>query len=147
MLVETIKKRMKQAMLEKDAVTRDILRVAVGELQTAEARGVEMSDESAEKIVRKLVKSNQETLSAIEDDAAKAEQVIQLRRELDILETILPRTLSLQDVEEALAPVSEQIRSAAGDGPAMGVAMKHLKSEGAAVDGRTVSEAVRNIRS
>jgi uncharacterized protein YqeY len=146
MLVETIKQRMKQAMLEKDKVTRDILRVAVGELQTAEARGGELGDDQAEKIIRKLVKSNQETLTMIGDDAAKAEQAIQLRRELDVLENVLPRTLSLSDVEAALAPVSEQIRAAAGDGPATGVAMKFLKGEGSTVDGRTVSEAVRNIR-
>jgi len=147
MLIETIKRRIKEAMLEKDAVTRDILRVAIGEIQTAEARGGDIGDAEAEKILRKLVKSNQETLAAIGDDPAKQDQTLQLRRELEILEDVLPRILSLPDVEIALAAVSEQIREAAGDGPAMGVAMKYLKGEGAAVDGQTVSQAVRNIRS
>ena len=44
------------------------------------------------------------------------------------------------------ATVSEAILAAGSDGQATGVAMKHLKSSGAVVDGKTVSTAVRTMR-
>jgi hypothetical protein len=43
--------------------------------------------------------------------------------------------------------VAGAIKAAGNDGQATGVAMKHLKSAGASVDGKTVAEAVKQIRS
>ncbi len=147
MLMEEIKQRMKQAMIEQDTLTRDILRVAVGELQTEEARQGPLADDQVEKIIRKLAKSNQESLEAIGDDVGKSDLAKKLRLEIAVLEGILPRTLTAAEIAHALDPVADGIRGAAGDGPAMGVAMKFLKGEGAPVDGRAVSEAVKSIRS
>jgi hypothetical protein len=42
--------------------------------------------------------------------------------------------------------VKDDIVAAGNDGQATGVAMKLLKSKGAAVDGKTVSAAVRKMR-
>lgn len=143
MLVDQIRARVKEAMKARREVEKTILRLALGEVQTEEARrGATLSDADVEKILRKLVKSNVETIAATDDPARKAE----LSEEVSILESILPKTLGEDDVIAALASVADAIKSAGGDGPATGIAMKHLKASGATVDGKTVSAAVRKLR-
>ncbi|MEM9694916.1 MAG: GatB/YqeY domain-containing protein [Myxococcota bacterium] len=143
MLFDDLKARLKQAMKERDAVAREVLRVAVGDLQTQEARGDTIDDQAVEKVLRKLVKSNGETIAAAEDDAQKAT----LRRENEVLEALLPQTLDVEGIIAALADEREAIVAAGNDGQATGVAMKALKRQGAAVQGKDVSIAVRQIRS
>jgi uncharacterized protein YqeY len=142
MLVDEIKRRLTAAMKARNVTEREILRVALGEIQTIEARTGTMSDQDAGAIVKKLVKSNQETLGVTEN----AEQRATLEQEIGILESLLPKTLDVDAIVGALAPVVVQIKAAANDGQATGVAMKHLKSTGAAVDGKNVAEAVKRIR-
>jgi hypothetical protein len=50
------------------------------------------------------------------------------------------------EIVAALAQVSEAVKAATNDGQATGVAMKHLKSLGADVNGKDVSAAVRQMR-
>ena len=143
MLADDIKTRMFAAMKAKNTVEKEILRVALGEIQTAEARGKgPMSDEAAGAILKKLVKSNQESLEASSD----AEQKSVLAQEIEILKALLPQTLSVEQIVEALAPVADGIQSAKADGPATGIAMKHLKQSGALVDGKDVALAVKRLR-
>ena len=143
MLIDDIKKRFMQAMKDKNTIEKEVLRVLIGEIQTAESRATSPgTDEDALAIVRKLVKSNQETLAATtsEDDRAT------LTQELEILNTLLPASLSVEQIVAALAPVSDAIKAAGNDGQATGVAMKQLKAAGAAVNGRVVSAGVKQIR-
>ncbi len=141
MLAEEIKKRMFAAMKAKRTVEKEILSVALGEIQTEEARG-ESGDAVSERIVRKLIKSNRETLENTTDPQDEAK----LHEEQTVLESLLPKSLSVDEIVVALAPVAENIRAANADGPATGIAMKHLKATGAVVDGRDVGEAVRRLR-
>jgi uncharacterized protein YqeY len=94
-------------------------------------------------VLRKLVKSNHETIAALTD----AEQRAILEREIEVLEAFLPRTLNVAQIRELLAPVVPQIRAAAGPGPAMGIAMKLIKAEAALVESRDVQLALSEIRS
>ena len=143
MLAQEIKRRMMAAMKARQTVEKEILRLVLGEIQTEEARrGSELSDEEITRIIRKLVKSNRETIGATVDVEAKAT----LEAENVVLETLLPKMLDESEIIEALAPVREAIMAAGNDGQATGVAMKHLKPSGAPVDGKTVSAAVRAIR-
>jgi uncharacterized protein YqeY len=144
MLADEIKKRMFAAMKAGNAVEKEILRVALGEITTQAARGDKpLGDEEVGAVLRKLVKSNQETLSSSESDEQKAT----LTQEIEILQGFLPKTLGVDEIVAALAPVSDQIKAAGNDGQATGVAMKHLKTTGAGVNGKDVSEAVKRIRS
>ncbi len=143
MLLDTIRARVKEAMKARREIEKTILRLVLGEVQTEEARrSATLDDGEVEKILRKLVKSNTETLEATEDAARRAE----LEEELTILESLLPKTLGEDDVVAALAAVADDIRGAKGDGPATGIAMKHLKVSGATVDGKVVAGAVRKLR-
>jgi len=122
---------------------KEILRVAMGEITTDAARpGRKGDDDEAQAILKKMVKSNEESLAASQDDAQKA----QLRAEIEILKDFLPKTLGVPEIVAALAPVADAVKAAGNDGQATGVAMKHLKSLGALVNGKDVSEAVRTLR-
>src|ERR1019366_1464370 len=109
MLIDEIKSRMTRAMRERDDVVRNILGLAVGEIQTAEARANRaVTDDEATAVVRKLLKSNEETL--------------------------------------ALTAADDACAAAKSDAQAMGVAMKHLKASGAAVEASAVQHAVKALR-
>ncbi len=143
MLLDEIKKRMMAAMKSGDIIAKEVLRTAVGEItMSAERRTGPQGDELATLVLRKLVKSNQETLS-LSTDAAQQED---LRREIEVVESMLPKGMGIEEVVAALEPSREAIRSAANDGQATGVAMKALKALGAVVQGRDVTEAVKRIR-
>jgi uncharacterized protein len=143
MLIDDVKQQVLQAMRDKDTARRDLLKVLLGELQTAAARtGDAMDDDQAQRIIRKMVKSNRE-MAELSDRPGVAEQ---MKAELQILESLLPRTLSVDQIVAALDPVTDAVKAAGNDGQATGVAMKHLKSSGAAVEGKDVGQAVRRMR-
>jgi uncharacterized protein len=143
MLIDDIKRRIRQAMKDGNTVEKEVLRVALGEIQTTEARGTESAtDDTAAAVVRKLIKSNEETASLTEDGARKHV----LEQEVAVLRSLLPQVLSVDAIVEALGPVRDAVRAAANDGQATGIAMKHLKSAGANVSGKDVAEAVRKLR-
>lgn len=142
-LVDEIKKQVTLAMKSGDATARDVLRLALGEIQTAEARkNAPASDEDAAAAVRKLIKSNEETLSLT--DAGERASV--LRREIEVLSALLPKQLSVDDIVAALASEHAALKAAKTDGQATGIAMKHLKATGQSVSGNDVGAAVKKIR-
>lgn len=142
MLVDDLKKRIAESVKQGDTVARDVLRLALGEIQTAEARkNAQLSDEEAAAALRKLVKSNEETMALSQGDAAST-----LKREIEVLSSLLPKQMSADDVIAALASQVDAIKAAKNDGQATGVAMKHLKSTGASVTGDVVAAAVKKIR-
>jgi uncharacterized protein len=143
-LIDTLRKKALEAMKAKDSLATTILRLAQSEVQAAEARANRpLTDDEAFAVLKKLVKSNDETLAMSKDDA---EKTATLTRENAILSELLPKGLSADDIKALLAPVAEAIRAAPNDGQATGVAMKHLKSQGATAGGADVAQAVRALR-
>ena len=143
MLLDEIKAQMFRAMKAGAVVEKEILRVAVGEITTDAAReGRKGDDDEARALIRKLIKSNDETLATISD----AEKKSVLEEENRILSAFLPRALDVDAIAPALAAVADAVRSAASEGQATGIAMKHLKSLGASVNGKDVAVAVKRIR-
>lgn len=143
MLIDEIKRRSMAAMKAGNTIEKEVLRVALGEIQMTEARGTTMTDEGAAAILRKLIKSNEETLAAATDEAQKST----LTKETEVLRSLLPQSLDVPAIVAALAPVADAIKAAGNDGQATGVAMKHLKGAGATVNGKDVTAAVKQIRS
>ena len=143
MLKDELKKGMLEAMKAGKPVEKNILRLALGEVQTAESRSADaVSDGDIERMLRKLIKSIGESLEATDD----AEKQASLQQEIDVLERYLPKTMTVDEIVAALESVKDGILGAGNDGQATGVAMKHLKSSGATVEGKDVSQAVRSIR-
>lgn len=135
---------MRRAMQARDEVSRDILGLALGEIQTAEARANRaLDDAEVVAVVRKLRKSNEETLAL----AGESERADALRKENAVLAALLPKSMSEDELASVLAPVAEALRAARSDGQAMGMAMKHLKAAGAAAQAADVQRAVARLRS
>ena len=143
MLIDQIKARMFQAIKSGAHVEKEILRVAMGEITTEAARpGRQGSDEETMAILRKLLKSNEETLASTTD----ADKRAVLTQEMEILATYLPKSLSVAEIVSALTAVSPQIIAAANDGQATGIAMKQLKSANLVVNGKDVTLAIKELR-
>lgn len=143
MLLDDVKIRMRAALKAGRATEKEILGVLAGEFQTVEARKGSLTDGEAASIVRKLVKSNRETLELSTDPAQRAK----LEEELRILDELLPRALDESGIRAALAPQLSAIRAAGSDGQATGIAMKALKAAAAVVDGKLVGAVVKALRS
>ncbi len=143
-LVDTLRKKSLEAMKARDPLATTILRLAQSEVQAAEARaGRPLTPEEEFAALRKLVKSNEETLAMSQGDA---EKTATLTRENEILTGLLPKGLSVPEIQALLDPVREAVRGAANDGQATGIAMKHLKSQGVTADGKDVALAVKGVR-
>ncbi|MFO0678373.1 MAG: GatB/YqeY domain-containing protein [Polyangiaceae bacterium] len=143
MVKDDLKKRSMEAMKAGDDVAKGILRLALGEVQTTEARlAKDLSDDDVVAIVKKLLKSNEETFGLTPDGAEKDK----LAKENGILKSLLPASLGVDAIVAALASVAEDIRAAKSEGQATGVAMKALKAANANVNGTDVAAAVKTIR-
>ncbi|MCC6646844.1 MAG: GatB/YqeY domain-containing protein [Polyangiaceae bacterium] len=141
-LLAELKTHLVAAMKASAVVDKEILRVAIGEIETAASRVDAFDDEAARGVLRKLVKSNEET-RALEPDAAT--QAV-LAREIEVLRGFLPRELGVDELVALLDPVRDAVRAATNDGQATGVAMKHLKVTGVTAPGKAVGDAVRRLR-
>ncbi|QQE12890.1 GatB/YqeY domain-containing protein [Planctomycetota bacterium] len=143
-MIAGIKQRVRKAMLERNDFEKSILKVALGDLETEASRSAdEITNERCEQIIRKMVKSANEMIKLSKDEA----MIEKCKAEIVILETLLPKTLSVDEIVAALESVKDNVLAAGNDGQAMGVAMKHLKSSGAIVEGKDVNAAIRKIRS
>ncbi|MHA2047744.1 MAG: GatB/YqeY domain-containing protein, partial [Candidatus Thorarchaeota archaeon] len=85
-LMEKLKTERIQAMKDKDTVKKSILTLALGEVQSAESRQGSIEDSQIEKIIRKLIAGNEESLSYREDET--------LVKENEILADFLPKQMT-----------------------------------------------------
>lgn len=139
MLIKELKERMFAAMKAKNTVEKEILRTAIGEVTST---GADPDDARVVAVVKKLMKSNQETLKSTQDTDQKST----LEQELEILSQFVPKSLSVEQIIDLIQSVADPIKNANNDGQAIGVAMKQLKSTGAEVDGKDVAAAVKSLR-
>ena len=91
---EQIKQDLKQAMKDKDEEKKNTLRIIIGEFGRAEAK--ELSDDEVIKIVRKLIKSEQESLEHSGKSASDS-------RYIQILESYLPQMASDEEIRRWIA--------------------------------------------
>ncbi|MEJ7640336.1 MAG: hypothetical protein WKF75_20810, partial [Singulisphaera sp.] len=111
-IVQRMRERLRESMKARDAVQTQFLRYWIAQLSLGD--GSEVADPEAVKKMRSVLKE------------AKGGQTTFLPEELVLIKEWVPPTLSPEQVERALAPVAEQIRGAAKEGMAMGIAMKAL---------------------
>ncbi len=137
MLEQLIREKVKTALFDKDEVSKNILRVALGEIDVLKGRGQTVEDEQICKVLRKLIASNEETI--------KAKTAI-LRKENEILNGFLPQLLTKEEIANHLVSVIDEIRTTKSDGLATGIAMAVFKKASLMVDGKDVSEVVKKIR-
>jgi hypothetical protein len=139
----TLKDRIKASILTavkaKDDVAKNILKVVLGEIDTQEGRGKDLTDEQIYTIVRKTLQGIEEMLTYKPGNAV-------LLGEKAILTALVPTQLSREDIIAELTPKLEELKGAKADGQATGIAMKHFKANKRDVDGTLVAEIVKQLR-
>jgi hypothetical protein len=137
-----IKEAITQAVRHKDNIARDVLRLALGEIQLKSVNGdIPEADKIA--IVRKIIKSNNETIEAYNTRNLDPEA---LYKENEVLEILLPKSWSSSAIEEYLIKEGIDFKAAKNDGQAVGMAMKALKKVNAPVDSEVVKVVVAKLR-
>jgi uncharacterized protein YqeY len=101
MIKEQINKDYMTAFKMKNTVTKNLLSVVKGEIQTAEKNtGVEnLSDEDVLKILIKASKSLKETIKSLAPIDGKGEDIVQACAELAIIESYLPKQMTKLEIE------------------------------------------------
>jgi uncharacterized protein YqeY len=129
-LLEQINADLKKAMLERDVVTRDTLRMVKSELLT-----LDKPDELA--VLSRAVKSRRDSIKSYVEggrqDLADKEQA-----EIEVIERYLPKQLSEDEAREAIAAIVEEL--GVSTKKELGRVMKEIKARFAGqVDGRLAS--------
>jgi uncharacterized protein len=130
-IVQRMRAQLAESMKARDSVKTNFLRYWIAQLTLG--TGAEVADADAIKKMRGILKE------------AKAGPTSFSEAELALIREWVPPTLSLEQIEAALAPVAEQIKAAPKEGMAMGVAMKTLA--GQPVDSDDVKQAIAALRS
>ncbi len=135
-LKEKINKDYIEAFKAKNTVSKNLLSVIKGEIQTVEKNtGVEsLSDEDVIKILNKSVKSSKETIKSLTPND-NGEILVQTCAELAIVESYLPKLMSEQEIQ---IKIDSLITSGVTN---IGMIMKEFNS--LPVDKKLVSEMVK----
>lgn len=147
-LKEKVRQTFEEAKRAGRGKEKNLLSVILGDISTSEARsGKEVGEAEVEKLLRKMVENNAETISQMKSHGRGDDpQLADLEWEIALLKSLLPQTLDAAAIVQALAPVQAEIVNAKNDGQATGVAMKHLKSLSLSVQGQDVAAAVKQLR-
>ena len=145
-LFDKISEDIKKAMLAREKVRLEALRGAKKEFleaKTAKGANGELSDDSATKILVKMVKQRKESARIYEENN-RPELAANELAEAAVLEEYLPKQLSADELEaEIRVIITETGATGPKDmGKVMGVASKRLAGK---AEGRAISETVKNI--
>ena len=140
-LLSDIKQDLKQAMLEKNDLVRDTIRMFLSEVQRYEIDNKEeVDDTKALQIINKMIKQRNDSISQFRDggrdDLADKEQ-----SEVDILSKYKPAQLSEEEVAKKVNEAIEQ--SGASSMQDMGKVMGQLKSLAGSADMGLISKLVK----
>lgn len=147
-LFDQISEDIKKAMLARQKVRLEALRGVKKEFleaKTAKGANGELPDETATKIMVKMVKQRKESAKIYEENN-RPELAENELAEAAVIEEYLPKQLSAEELEAELkAIIAETGASSAKDmGKVMGVATKRLAGK---ADGKLISAKVKELLS
>jgi len=145
-LFDTVSKDIQAAMLAKDKIRLEALRGAKKEFleaKTAKGADGDLSDETAVKILQKMVKQRKDS-AAIYKEQNRPELAENELAEVEVLECYLPKQLSPEELETALREIIAQLgaTSMKDMGKVMSEAAKALTGK---TEGRLISEKVKQL--
>ncbi|MBE6299312.1 MAG: GatB/YqeY domain-containing protein [Bacteroidales bacterium] len=147
-MFDKISEGIKEAMKAKDQVRLDTLRAIKKEFieaKTAKGADGELSDDTAMKILVKLVKQRKEVAEIFASNNRQDLADLNLA-EAKIIEEYLPKQLTPEELEEALKAIIERVGATTPQqmGMVMGVATKELAGK---VEGKAISAKVKELLS
>jgi len=140
MLKTTVFEQLKQAMREKDILSKGVLTLLKSALDLAEKeKGSALTEEEETAIVNREIKQTNQALEGAEK-AQRDDLIEQENKKLILLKTFLPKQLSEEEVKALLT------EAGVAQGMNMGDAMKIAKPLLAGkTDGATMSKAVKSL--
>lgn len=144
MLKEKLMDDLKLAMKEKNEVRKNTVQmVRAAILQIEKDKGIKVEDEKIIEIIAKEVKGKKDALTDFEK-AERDDLIKQTKEEISILEEYLPKQLTKDEIKVIVEQVIKD--TGATSIKDMGVIMKEAKTKiGAAADGRTINEVVKEL--
>jgi uncharacterized protein YqeY len=142
-LAKQIVEDLKQAMMSKDSLKVEALRFLQSALKNREIelRPNPITEEERHQVIRKLVKQRKESIDQYAQ-AGRTDLVQKEQAELQILETYLPKAISLEETEKMVTQVIQE--TGAQSIKDMGKVIKAViaKCQGAC-DNKLISELVK----
>lgn len=144
MLKEKLMDDLKVAMREKNEIRKNTVQmVRAAILQIEKDNGITVEDEKIIEIIAKEVKGKKDALVEFEK-GGRDDLIAQTNEEISILQEYLPKQLSKEEIAEEVKKVIEAVGATSIKD--MGIVMKEAKARiGAAADGRTINEVVKEL--
>ncbi len=145
-LEQKIMAGLKTAMLAKDEKTVRSLRAikaAIILAKTAEGAGGEISEDTENKLLQKLVKQRKDSLDIFRQQN-RADLAQKEEEEIEVIEKFLPKQIGQEELKAILQKIITEVgaSSPADMGKVMGVATKQLAGQ---ADGKAISAAVKEL--
>ncbi len=145
-LVDKINSAVKEAMLAKQEGRLRGLRAiksAILLAQTEKGAAESLTEEKEIQVLQKLAKQRRESMEIFQKES-RTDLWQKEKDELDVIETYLPKQLTLEELKPIIAAIVEQTgaKTAADMGKVMGMANKQLAGK---ADGRSISEVVKQL--
>jgi len=140
MLEKKIRLHVTAAVQRKDNTERDILRLALSEIER-ESSKKDLTEEQKENIIRKLIKSNVSTLEFM-DDSNDGRDI--LLREIDALKVLLPKEMTKEDVLAFINGYNVELIDN-NVGRSVGMVMKAMKENNIVADGKLVKQVITEM--
>lgn len=144
MLKEKLMNDLKEAMREKNEIKKNTVQmVRAAILQIEKDKGITVEDDKIIEIIAKEVKGKKDALIDFEK-GARQDLIEQTNQEIAVLQEYLPKQLSKEELKVEIEKVIKDL--GATSIKEMGIVMKEAKSRiGAAADGRTINEVVKEL--
>ena len=144
MLKEKLMSDLKEAMKEKQILRKNVVQmIRAAILQVEKDKQIELDDNQVIEIIAKESKKRKDSLSDYEK-SGREDLIEQVKQEIEIIAQYLPKQISR---EEIISIVKEVIQETGATSiKDMGKVMKAAKEKmGAAADGKTINEAVKEL--
>ena len=141
MLRETLDSDLKDAMRNKEALRRTVLRTMLSEIRNAEINSqTTLDDEGIISVLTKQVQQRKDSVEAYAD-ANRQDLVDKETEEINIISVYLPEQLPVEEIEEIIkTAISEMGASSLSDmGKVMGLVMPQVRGR---ADGKIVNTIV-----
>lgn len=144
MLKEKLLDDLKNSMKEKNELRKNVVQmVRAAILQVEKDKQIELTDEQIIEIMAKEAKKRRDSISDYEK-GGREDLVNNIKQEVSIIEEYLPKQLSKEEVLTIVKDVITEVGATSIKD--MGKVMKAAKEKiGAASDGKTINEAVKEL--
>ena len=143
-LKEKLEADVKTAMLAKNEVTRDTLRLILSELKRLDLQeGKEITPDVETDVLLKAVKMRQQSIAEF-DKAGRADLVAKEKAELAVIQSYLPKSMSDAEVEAAIKSLMAELKltSKKDMGTLMKAVMAKYKGQ---IDGKKTQELLGKL--